>query len=54
MNVYTLTEKFEKSKLYMIIILRFETIEQSVYDTSTPLPLILEGIRGFLLVIFHS
>ena len=31
-----------------------QKIEQSVYDTSTPLPLILEGIRGFLLVIFHS
>ena len=28
MNVYTLTEKFEKSKLYMIIILRFETIQR--------------------------
>lgn len=26
MNVYTLTEMFEKSRLYMIIILRFETI----------------------------
>ena len=26
MNVYTLTEIFEKSRLYMIIILRFETI----------------------------
>ena len=28
MNVYTLTEIFEKSKLYMIIILRFETIQR--------------------------
>ena len=28
MNVYTLTEIFEKSKLYIIIILRFETIQR--------------------------
>ena len=51
MNVYTLTEMFEKSRLYMIIILRFETIQRkSVFrgvDYSTKFLRKALEIKGF-------